>query len=146
LADDIYLSISNTGNLAYYGATYQIGINCIVRVGETYFSWNLAVRLAHELNNPAAAAAGRVTTQLHQIFQTLPSLSIKIYQRKDMTPEQLVYVSNLEYDLTRDYTSKKSSSFVIMTLVINTRVSTYFQQPIIYLLEFYCIFHKTYHP
>ena len=38
-----------------------------------------------------------------------------------MTPEQLAYISNLEYDLTRDYTSKKSSSFVIMILVINTR-------------------------
>jgi hypothetical protein len=105
LADDIYLSISNTGDLAYYSATCQIGINCIVRAGETYFSWNLAAGLAHELNNPATAA-GRVTTQLHQIFQTLPSLSIKVYQRKDMTPEQLAYVSNLEYDLTRDYTSK----------------------------------------
>lgn len=105
LADDIYLSISNTGDLAYYGATFRIGINCIVRAGETYFSWNLAAGLAHELNNPATAA-GRVTTQLHQIFQTLPSLSIKVYQRKDMTPEQLAYVSNLEYDLTRDYTSK----------------------------------------
>lgn len=70
---------------------------------------SLAAGLAHELNNPAAAAR-RATTQLHQIFQTLPSLSIKLYQRKDMTQEQLAYVSNLEYDLIREYTSKKSSS------------------------------------
>ena len=61
MADDIYLSISNTGDLAYYGPTCRIGINCIVRAGETYFSWNLAAGLTHELNNPAAAA-GRVTT------------------------------------------------------------------------------------
>jgi signal transduction histidine kinase len=75
---------------------------------------SLAAGLAHELNNPAAAAARRATTQLHQIFQTLPSLSIKLYQRKDMTQEQLAYVSNLEYDLIREYTSKKSSSSQIV--------------------------------
>jgi signal transduction histidine kinase len=68
---------------------------------------SLAAGLAHELNNPAAAA-GRATMQLHQVFQTLPSLSIKVYQRKDMTSEQLVYVSNLEYNLTREYTSRSS--------------------------------------
>jgi signal transduction histidine kinase len=70
---------------------------------------SLAAGLAHELNNPAAAA-GRATTHLHQIFEELPSLSIKIYQRRDMTPEQLAYVSNLEHDLIREYTSKISSS------------------------------------
>ena len=67
MADDIYLSISNTGDLAYYGAMFRIGIDCIERAGETYFSWNLAAGLTHELNNPAAAA-GRVTTQLHQKY------------------------------------------------------------------------------
>jgi signal transduction histidine kinase len=67
----------------------------------------LAAGLAHELNNPAAAA-GRATIQLRQIFQALPSLSIKVYQRKDMKPEQLAYVADLEHTLIREYTSKSS--------------------------------------
>jgi signal transduction histidine kinase len=70
---------------------------------------SLAAGLAHELNNPAAAAS-RATIQLHQIFQTLPSLSIKVYQRKNMTPEQLVYVADLEHNLTTEYISSKKSS------------------------------------
>ena len=45
----------------------------------------LAAGLAHELNNPAAAA-GRATIQLHQIFQALPSLSIRIYQHLFFLP------------------------------------------------------------
>jgi signal transduction histidine kinase len=69
----------------------------------------LAAGLAHELNNPAAAAS-RATIQLHQIFQTLPSLSIKVYQRKNMTPEQLAYVADLEHNLTTEYISSKKSS------------------------------------
>jgi signal transduction histidine kinase len=69
---------------------------------------SLAAGLAHELNNPAAAAA-RATTQLHQIFQILPSLSNKLYQRKNMTPEQLEYVSELEHHVTAQYASKKAS-------------------------------------
>jgi CRP-like cAMP-binding protein len=72
---------------------------------------SLAAGLAHELNNPAAAAS-RATMQLHQIFQTLPSLSIRVYQRKDMTPEQLEYVSNLEYNFTGEITSNKPSHLV----------------------------------
>lgn len=67
----------------------------------------LAAGLAHELNNPAAAA-GRATIQLHQIFQALPSLSIKVYQRKNMKPEQLAYVADLEHNLVTEYTSKSS--------------------------------------
>ncbi|MDQ6863326.1 MAG: ATP-binding protein [Thermoproteota archaeon] len=67
----------------------------------------LAAGLAHELNNPAAAA-GRATIQLHQIFQALPSLSIKAYQRKNMKPEQLAYVADLEHNLVTEYTSKSS--------------------------------------
>ena len=54
----------------------------------------LASGLTVELNNPAAAA-GRATQQLHQIFQALPSLSIKVYQWKNMTPEQLAYIKNI---------------------------------------------------
>src|SRR5216684_5282581 len=65
----------------------------------------LAAGLAHELNNPAAAA-GRATIQLRQIFQALPSLSIKVYQRKNMKPEQLAYIAELEHNLIREYTSK----------------------------------------
>ena len=67
----------------------------------------LAAGLAHELNNPAAAA-GRATMQLRQIFQVLPSLSIKVYQRKDMKPEQLAYVADLEHNMVTEYTSKSS--------------------------------------
>ena len=67
----------------------------------------LAAGLAHELNNPSAAA-GRATVQLHQIFQALPSLSIKVYQRKNMTPEQLAYIVELEHNLIKEYTSKSS--------------------------------------
>jgi signal transduction histidine kinase len=70
---------------------------------------SLAAGLAHELNNPAAAAS-RATIQLHQIFQTLPSLSIKVYQRKNMTPEQLAYVVDLEHNLVTEYASSKKSS------------------------------------
>ena len=70
---------------------------------------SLAAGLAHELNNPAAAP-GRATVQLLQIFQALPSLSIKVHQRKNMTPEQLAYVADLEHDLTTEHTSSKSSS------------------------------------
>ena len=47
---------------------------------------SLAAGLAHELNNPAAAAS-RATMQLRQIFQTIPSLSNRVYQHKDMTSE-----------------------------------------------------------
>lgn len=68
----------------------------------------LAAGLAHELNNPSAAAS-RAAVQLHQIFQALPSLSIKVYQRKNMTPEHLVYIADLECNLIRGYTSKSSS-------------------------------------
>jgi signal transduction histidine kinase len=62
---------------------------------------SLAAGLAHELNNPAAAAS-RATIQLLQIFQTLPSLSIKVYQRKNMMPEQLAYVADLEHNLVTE--------------------------------------------
>jgi CRP-like cAMP-binding protein len=68
----------------------------------------LAAGLAHELNNPASAAV-RATIQLHQIFQALPSLSIKTYQRRNMTPEQLVYIADLEHNLVTEYISKSSS-------------------------------------
>lgn len=72
---------------------------------------SLAAELAHELNNPAAAAS-RATMKLHQIFQTLPSLSNRVYQHKDMTSEQLEYVSNLESNFTKEYTSNKPSHLV----------------------------------
>jgi signal transduction histidine kinase len=79
----------------------------------------LAAGLAHELNNPAAAA-GRATIQLHKIFQALPSLSIKIYQRKDITPEQLAYIADLEYNLITEYTSKRSSSLHLVDPLIES--------------------------
>jgi signal transduction histidine kinase len=80
---------------------------------------SLAAGLAHELNNPAAAA-GRATIQLHKIFQALPSLSIKIYQRKDITPEQLAYIADLEYNLITEYTSKRFSSLHLVDPLIES--------------------------
>ena len=80
---------------------------------------SLAAGLAHELNNPAAAA-GRATIQLHKIFQALPSLSIKIYQRKDITPEQLAYIADLEYNLITEYTSKRSSSLHLVDPLVES--------------------------
>ena len=74
----------------------------------------LAAGLAHELNNPAAAA-GRATIQLRQIFQALPSLSIKVYQRKNLKPEQLAYIADLENNLIREYTSKSSLNLDALT-------------------------------
>lgn len=68
---------------------------------------SLAAGLAHELNNPAAAA-GRATVKLHQIFQTLPSLSINVYQRNNMTPEHLAYIADLERNMIREHNSKSS--------------------------------------
>ena len=67
---------------------------------------SLAAGLAQELNNPAAAA-NRATMQLHQIFQTLPPLSNRVRHLKNMTPEQLGYLSELERTLIRQYSSKK---------------------------------------
>lgn len=68
----------------------------------------MAAGLAHELNTPAAAA-NRATMQLHQIFQTLPPLSNRVRHLKNMTAEQLEYISELERTLIRQYSSKKSS-------------------------------------
>jgi signal transduction histidine kinase len=53
----------------------------------------LAAGLAHELNNPATAV-GRSARHLHQIFQQLPSLGLKLNQ-KQMTKEQLLFLDNL---------------------------------------------------
>src|SRR3712207_2479465 len=50
--------------------------------------------------------------QLHQIFQALPSLSNRVYQRNDITSEQLEYVSNLEYKFTGEHTLNKPSHVV----------------------------------
>jgi signal transduction histidine kinase len=68
----------------------------------------LAAGLAHELNNPAAAA-GRAATQLYQIFQVLPSLNLKLYQHKEMTTEQLVFVAQLEQKLIEEHGSRSLS-------------------------------------
>ena len=58
----------------------------------------LAAGLAHELNNPAAAVR-RSARQLHEIFQELASLELKLNQRQ-MTAEQLVFLAGLQRDVT----------------------------------------------
>lgn len=69
----------------------------------------LAAGLAHELNNPAAAA-GRAAIQLYQIFQVLPSLSLKLYQHKEMTAEHLVFLAQLEQKLIEERSTRSLST------------------------------------
>ena len=69
----------------------------------------LAAGLAHELNNPAAAA-GRAAMHLNQIFTALPSRITNIYQHKNMTPQQLEFIVNLEKNLMIQYSSESVSS------------------------------------
>jgi signal transduction histidine kinase len=57
LADDIYLSISNTGNLAYYGARVELVQTVLQEQAKLISHGTLAAELAHELNNPAAAVS-----------------------------------------------------------------------------------------
>lgn len=53
----------------------------------------LAAGLAHEMNNPAAAAR-RAAGQLHETFQRLSSLALKLNQHQ-MTIAQLAFVADL---------------------------------------------------
>lgn len=53
----------------------------------------LAAGLAHEMNNPAAAAR-RAAGQLHETFQRLLSLALKLNQQQ-MTRAQLAFVADL---------------------------------------------------
>lgn len=89
MADDIYLSSPSVTQeiLRTMAQRIELVQTVLQEQAKLISLGTLVAGLAHELNNPAAAA-GRATTQLHQIFQTLPSLSIKVYQRKDITLEQ----------------------------------------------------------
>src|SRR5215216_7329306 len=69
---------------------------------------SLAAGLAHELNNPAAAAS-RATMQLHQIFQTLPSLSNRVYQQKNILQINLLLLCILLIHLQK--VTRKSRSY-----------------------------------
>jgi signal transduction histidine kinase len=57
----------------------------------------LAAGLAHELNNPAAAA-NRAVTQLSDSIQEWRSLIQKLNEQKSMTPPQWIYISKLRND------------------------------------------------
>jgi signal transduction histidine kinase len=57
----------------------------------------LAAGLAHELNNPAAAA-NRAVTQLSDSIQEWRSLIQKLNEQKSMTPPQWIYLSKLRND------------------------------------------------
>lgn len=59
----------------------------------------LAAGLAHELNNPAAAV-GRSARNLEEIFQELPSLTLKLNQQQ-MTSAQLTTLADLQRDATK---------------------------------------------
>ena len=65
----------------------------------------LAAGLAHELNNPAAAA-GRAAIQLQQIFRELPSLNLGLNQNKGMKAESLIFITHLEQQLVRESSAK----------------------------------------
>lgn len=75
----------------------------------------LAAGLAHELNNPAAAVS-RGARQLHDIFQTLPSLALKLNQQQ-MTTEQLAFLA----DLQRDVTARATTSYKLDPLTASDR-------------------------
>ena len=75
----------------------------------------LAAGLAHELNNPAAAA-GRAAVQLHDIFRVLPSLNLGLYQHTEMTAERLDFVAQLEQKLIEER-SKRSASSILNPLM-----------------------------
>lgn len=72
----------------------------------------LAAGLAHELNNPAAAA-GRAAMHLNQIFTTLSTLTTNVYQHKNMTPQQLEFIVNLEQNLMVQCSSESASSSLL---------------------------------
>lgn len=59
----------------------------------------LAAGLAHELNNPAAAV-NRGARNLEEIFQELPSLSLKLNQQQ-LTSAQLQFLGDLQRDATK---------------------------------------------
>ncbi|MBW4573009.1 MAG: cyclic nucleotide-binding domain-containing protein [Tolypothrix carrinoi HA7290-LM1] len=63
----------------------------------------LAAGLAHEMNNPAAAAR-RATGQLQETFQGLSSLVLKLNQQQ-MTKTQLAFVADLQRDATEHATT-----------------------------------------
>lgn len=75
-----------------------------------------AAGLAHELNNPAAAA-GSAVIQLHQLYRALPSLYINLHQENKMTAEQLAFIDQLEQNLIRD---TKGSSFSNLNSLIQS--------------------------
>ncbi|GAB1545375.1 ATP-binding protein [Scytonema sp. NUACC21] len=61
----------------------------------------LAAGLAHEMNNPAAAAQ-RAASQLHEIVQKL--LSLKVNQQQ-MTKAQVAFIADLQRNLTEKLTT-----------------------------------------
>lgn len=56
----------------------------------------LAAGLAHELNNPAAAV-GRGARHLHELFQEIPSLALRVNQQQ-LTKEQLALLDGLLHE------------------------------------------------
>jgi signal transduction histidine kinase len=76
----------------------------------------LAAGLAHELNNPAAAA-GRAAVQLHNIFRVLPSLNLELYQHKEMTAERLDFVARLEKKIIEERSKRSASTTILNPLM-----------------------------
>jgi signal transduction histidine kinase len=69
----------------------------------------LAAGLAHELNNPAAAAV-RAAIQLQQIFQGLLSLGLSLNKYREMKTDSLISISHLEQELSRESSAKSLSN------------------------------------
>jgi signal transduction histidine kinase len=69
----------------------------------------LAAGLAHELDNPAAAA-GRAATQFQQILQGLPSLNFSLIQDKEKRREALIFVIYLEQELLKESSVRSMSN------------------------------------
>lgn len=86
----------------------------------------LAAGLAHELNNPAAAA-NRSVTQLSESIQDWKSLVLKLNGKRGLTPSQWSYIYRLNDDIQnlRPPSSASSQTFSNASTSNSTSDSTY---------------------
>jgi signal transduction histidine kinase len=86
----------------------------------------LAAGLAHELNNPAAAAT-RSVTQLSESIQDWKSLVLKLNEKRGLIPSQWSYIYRLNDDIQnlRQHSSASSQTFSDAPTSTSTSDSTY---------------------